>query len=490
MLKRLFTPVDIASLIFFRFVFGILAFADVMGLWTYYHLYENDFDPAGFRFKYYGFEWLEPLPEPLMSAFFILLLIAALCIAAGYKYRAGCALLFTGFTYVFLLEKTHYLNHGYLFCWLSLVMAFLPADREFSKAVHDNPALRRSTVPYVNIFVLQALMAIVYFYGGLAKINSDWLLHASPLKMWIGYKGDMPLLGWLWRQELTAWVMSWSGMLLDLLIVFALLFRKTRIPALLFVFFFHITNTILFQIGIFPWLSIALTLLFFPPSRPRLWIAWLEKKLKFVGKIRNWWSKKTGKESQASEIVTDFALLRGKESATGWKETFAAGRLLPEPYSARRKRVILVALGLLFAVHLTLPFRQYLYPGPTAWSEEGHRYSWRMMLRQKRGYGKFYVETAQSEERIKVNPRDFLSKKQLRKMYTHPDMILQFAHFLRDKYEAEGSTEVKVFADIKVSLNGRRYQQYIDKETDLAQEEWSLWRHTEWIEEFEDTEIR
>ena len=490
MLKRLFTPVDIASLVFFRIVFGILAFADVTGLWTYYHLYENDFDPTGFRFKYYGFDWLEPLPEPLMSAFFVLLLIATVFIAVGYKYRASCALLFTGFTYVFLLEKTHYLNHGYLFCWLSLVMTFLPADREFSKTVHDNPTLRRGTVPYVNLFVLQALMAIVYFYGGLAKINSDWLLHASPLKMWIGSKSDMPLLGWLWKQELTAWVMSWSGMLLDLFIVLLLLFRKTRIPALIFIIFFHLTNTILFKIGIFPWLSISLTLLFFPPSRPRLWIVWLEKKLKIVGKIKAWWNRKVGDNSQESEIITDFALLRGKESATGWKETFAAGRLLPASYSEQRKKVVLVMLGLLLTVHLALPFRQYLYPGPTAWTEEGHRYSWRMMLRQKRGFGKFYVKTAASSERIKVHPRDFLNKKQLRKMYTHPDMILQFAHFLRDKYSAEGHTDVEVYADIRAGLNGRPYQMYTDTTVNLANEEWSMWRHTEWIEEFEDAEIK
>jgi len=135
MLKRLFTEVDIASLVFFRILFGTLAFADIMGLWTYYHLWEGDFNPHKFQFKYYGFEWVQPIPEPFMSIFFLLLLSAAVLITIGYKYRASTTALFLGFTYVFLLEKTHYLNHGYLFCWLSFVMIFLPANRDFSKDV-------------------------------------------------------------------------------------------------------------------------------------------------------------------------------------------------------------------------------------------------------------------------------------------------------------------------------------------------------------------
>lgn len=485
MIKRLFTQVDIASLVFFRIVFGVLAFADIMGLFTYYHLWEDDFNPDKFQFKYYGFEWVQPLPEPLMSIFFLLLLSAAVLVTIGYKYRASTAALFVGFTYVFLLEKAHYLNHGYLFCWLSFVMIWLPANRDFSKDVVLNPDLYRKTIAYFNVFIIQILMATVYFFGGLAKINEDWLLHAMPLKMWIGYKKNMPVLGWLWGQELTAYVMSWSGMLLDLLVVFFLLFRRTRLIALIFLLFFHLTNTILFKIGIFPWLSIGLTLLFFPPSRPRLWIDWLAKRVKIIDKFRTWWNGKVKSDSTQAELVSDMRFLKGKESRTGWPEVFAAGKLLSQTYSSSQKKGILLAIGLLIFVHFSLPLRQHFYPGPTAWTEEGHRYSWRMMLRQKEAYGTLIVKSPDLKKNKRVRLNDYLSKKQLRKMRTHPDMILQFAHFIQDEYEAEGLTDVAVFADIKAKLNGRIYQNFIDKEVDLTGIEWSLFEHSDWIVEFE-----
>jgi len=482
MIKRLFKEIDIASLVFFRVLFGILAFADIMGLWTYYHLWEDDFNPHKFQFKYYGFEWVQPMHEPFMSIFFLILLSAAVLVAIGYKYRASTTVLFLGFTYVFLLEKAHYLNHGYLFCWLSFVMIFLPANRDFSKDVALDTSLHRRTIPYYNIFILQFLMATVYFFGGLAKINADWLSEAMPLKMWIGYKSEMPVLGWLWKQEITAFVMSWSGMLLDLRIVFFLFFRQTRLAALLFVLFFHITNTILFQIGIFPWLSIGLTLLFFPPTRPRLWIDWLGDKLKVVKRIRIWWEEKVSENKNNSTVA--------KQEQKSWKEIFSSKNPVVSDLSNSKKKGILIAIALLVIIHCSLPLRQHLYPGPTAWTEEGHRYSWRMMLRQKVAYGTFIVKSSDWEKEKRINPNEFLSKKQARKMRTHPDMILQFAHFLRDKFAAEGRKDVEVYAKIQAKLNGRRYQVYVDKTVDLAQIEWSFFEHSDWIIEFENTEIK
>ncbi|MCB0583358.1 MAG: hypothetical protein KDD10_29025, partial [Phaeodactylibacter sp.] len=64
MIQRLFQPVDIASLVFFRVVFGILGFADVLNTYIYYHWMVDAYDPEKFRFRYYGFEWVHPLPEP------------------------------------------------------------------------------------------------------------------------------------------------------------------------------------------------------------------------------------------------------------------------------------------------------------------------------------------------------------------------------------------------------------------------------------------
>ena len=212
----LFKPVDIASLAFFRAVFGILGFADLMGVWIYCHLYKDYFNPDHFQFKYMGFEWVSPLPEPYLSIVFVGLMAVALLIAVGRWYRACTVVFFLGFSYVFLLEKALYLNHGYLFIWLCFLMIFLPANRNFSWDVLRNPALRSDEIQAWSLWVLPLMMGIVYLFGAVAKINADWLLDANPLQDWLSVRDDMPLLGWLWVQKETAYVMAWSGMLLDL----------------------------------------------------------------------------------------------------------------------------------------------------------------------------------------------------------------------------------------------------------------------------------
>ncbi len=108
----LFKSTDIAPLIFFRIAFGILAFIDVLSSYLYYHVQKDAFNPEHFQFPYYGFEWVQAFPDPWMSLFFLALLCSAVGIILGFRYRWSTTLFFLGFTYLFLLEKANYLNHG------------------------------------------------------------------------------------------------------------------------------------------------------------------------------------------------------------------------------------------------------------------------------------------------------------------------------------------------------------------------------------------
>ena len=274
---RLFRPVDIASLVFYRIAFGVLGAADALGIFIYYHLYKDEFNPTNFQFGYYGFEWVRVLPEPFMSLFFLGLISAAVCIAFGRFYRVATVVFFFGFTYAFLLEKAHYLNHGYFFSWLAFVMIWLPAHREASGDVLADPALRRSRIPLWCVVLPAFLMGVVYFFGGIAKLNADWL-NAVPLGQWIAYKKDLPVLGFLLAKPTTAYFMAYGGAFLDLFVVPLLLWRRTRVLAVLMLLFFHLTNTLIFQIGIFPWLSLAMTVLYFPPHLPREWWRWFRSR--------------------------------------------------------------------------------------------------------------------------------------------------------------------------------------------------------------------
>ena len=458
----LFKQVDVSGLVFFRVMFGILGFADILGSWIGYVLIEDAYNSEKFHFKYYGFEWVEVLPEPFLTFYFFSMMVAALFIAFGKWYRVMTTYYAFGFLYFFLMEKSHYLNHGYLFTMVCFLMIFLPANRAFSFDVIKNPSLRVETVENWSLFILKFMMGIVYFFGGVAKLNKDWL-RGIPLKYWLRNKKDMPLLGKLWELEWVALFMSYGGLLLDLTAVFFLLNKKTRWWALFFIFFFHSTNIILFMIGIFPFLSITLTLLFFGSDFPKKTWAWLKERYAFPKKFENW---RTNFLSKKNYIPVDISQQHTNNFFN--------------------KKLITVCLILFCTIQLLLPLRHHLFKGDVAWTEEGHRYAWRMMLRTKQGHGNFIVKSQDKEKSERVNPRDFLNKRQNRKLFTQPDMVLQFAHFLEEKYEKEWGEEVQVFARIKTSLNGRPRSSFIDPERDLTKVKWTFFKASDWIGAYPD----
>ncbi|TXB61743.1 HTTM domain-containing protein [Phaeodactylibacter luteus] len=451
MLNRLLQPIDIATLAGFRILFGILGFADVLGTLIYYHWIKGAYEPAGFQFKYYGFEWARPLSEPWMSLALAGIAVLGLLVALGWNYTKVAPLFALGFTYTFLLEKAHYLNHGYLFCWIAWIMPCLPAHREWSWDARHRPGLRAALAPAWATGLLAFLMGVVYFFGGIAKLNPDWL-QAVPLKQWISYRSGLPLIGPLLDWEPTAWFMAYGGLLLDLTVVLFLLYRPPRLWAFGAVLFFHSINLLVFNIGIFPFLSVALTALYFPPSFPRRGLAWL-------GLRWGWLARQQAKWAALPD--------NGAEAAGYWQ------------FRQRYAPYILAGLTSIALAHLALPLRHHLLPGDVAWTEEGHRYAWRMMLRSKTGAGHFEVVLPDGGKE-KVRPADYLSHRQERKLYTHPDMILQFAHFLRDEYAAQGDT-VAVYAHINCRLNYRPHCPYIDPEADLASATWSFWAPSPWI---------
>jgi len=69
-------------------------------------------------------------------------------------------------------------------------------------------------------------------------------------------------------------------------------------------------------------------------------------------------------------------------------------------------------------------------------------------------------------------------------MSTQPDMILQYAHILRDHFKANGFRSPEVYVDSWVALNGRLGKPLIDSVTDLSKEKESL-NHKPWILPFE-----
>lgn len=435
-LDAAFRPIDAASVAVFRVLFGVIMVWEVLRYTTKGWVADYYIEPD-FQFKYIFFEWVEPWPGLGMYVHFAVLGVLGALIAVGLWTRLACALFFVGFGYVFLLEQAHYLNHLYLVVMLVGLLAFLPLDHMLSVRAWRDPAARSQTVPAWVLWVLRLTVAVPYFFGGVAKLNWDWL-RGQPMVAWMAKRADMPLVGPVVSHPDVALGMAWGGALYDLAVVPLLLWRRTRTLALVLSFSFHLSNHFLFSIGIFPWLMMAATLLFLDPDWPREAFPWLFERFD-----------------------------RPEPEGGGFR-------------SWPRRGPVLVGIGLFVAYNVFMPFRHLLYPGNPSWTEEGHRYAWHMKLRNKTGRATFQLVDPEAGERWMHDPQDHLTRRQYRKMRSRPDMVLQYAHKLRDEARAEGREQIQVYAHVRAALNTRRTQALIDPTVDLAQVERDLW-HAEWI---------
>jgi vitamin K-dependent gamma-carboxylase len=436
-LQRLFAPVDIAWLVYFRLVFGAIM------LWEVYRYFDRGWieryfiDPT-FFFTYLGFGWVRPWEGDLMYAHFYALGVLAAMIMLGLFYRVAAALFFLGFTQWFLIDQANYLNHFYLISLVSFLMVFLPAHRAWSLDALIWRRLRSDTVPAWTLWLMRAQIGIPYFYGGLAKLNGDWL-RGYPMKMWLPSNDNIPIVG-AWLDEATiALLVSYGGLLLDLLVVPLLLWKPTRVGAYVLATLFHLANAWLFRIGIFPWFMIAATLIYFPPHWPRLLLSF------------------------------------GRRTATR-----ARGAAAPSGPLRSTQRIQITLVLVYLAVQLVLPLRHFLYPGPVSWTEEGHLFAWHMKLRDKDGWVRFVVTDPATGKTWMVDPQEHLSRRQANRMEGWPDMIHLFSLYLAEQYRQEGHSPVEVRAEAMASLNGREHQLLIDPTVDLAARARTL-RPAEWI---------
>ncbi len=441
-LGHLFAPIDIASLVFFRIAFGVLMLWEVWIQFSNGLIQRNYIDPT-YHFTYYGFSWVQPWSGNGMYLHFLALGVLAVCIALGLWYRVSVVLFFVGFTYVFLLDQALYLNHFYLICLVSFVMIFIPAHRAFSVDALLRPGLRSGTAPSWALFLLAAQMGIVYFYGGLAKLNGDWL-RGEPMRTWLASRTDFPVIGSLFTEEWMVYFFSYGGLLFDLLIVPFLLWRRTRLVAFALALAFHLANSWMFSIGVFPWFAIAATTLFLPPSWPR----------QFLGSLRDeFWRSP-------------------RHARSGHEEQEAQAEYAPAmPDRPRARQWIVVSLlGVFFAVQLLVPLRHFLYTGNVNWTQEGNQFAWQMMLRSTAGTAVYQATDPVSGRTWEINPRDYLMPHQAGKVVQYPDMALQFGKYIAETFQARGYEQIEVRATVVASLHGRNAQPLIDPTLDLARQ--------------------
>src|SRR5688500_3649507 len=250
-----------APLAIFRIAFGLLLFGSVVRFWLKGWIHDLYIAPK-FFFPFYGFEFVKPLGN-FTYILFVLCGVAALMVAVGLYYRISAIMLFVSFTYIELIDKSTYLNHYYFVSMICLMMIFLPAHTYFSLDAKRNRNLLSDQIPRWCIDSIKIFVCIVYVFAGIAKINSDWLIEAQPLRIWLPAKNDLPLIGSLFNYVWVAYAFSWLGCIYDLSVTFLLLKKSTRVFAYCSVITFHVLTAILFPIGMFPYIMIATALIFF-----------------------------------------------------------------------------------------------------------------------------------------------------------------------------------------------------------------------------------
>jgi vitamin K-dependent gamma-carboxylase len=418
-MQRLTVGKSTSALVAFRVALGVLVSVSAIRFLAYGWVEELFVKPT-FFFTYWGFGWVRPLPPAWMHALFVALAVLGACFAAGLFYRAVAIMLFVMFAYVQLIDVTNWLNHYYLVSLLLLLSATMPLGRAMSLDALRRPETRVDAFPAWCTYLLRFQVGVVYVYAGLAKATSDWLVHAQPLNIWLSARTGMPVLGTFFDERFTAYAFSWGGFLFDTTIVAFLLWKRTRNYAYGVVLAFHAMTFLLFPIGMFPFIMCAAALVFLGGSP--------------VGSSSRFGSRPTG-----------------------------ASSLEPGAH-----RFAFAAATLFCLIQALAPLRHRLYGGNVLWHEQGMRFSWKVMVREKNGSITYVVESARAGRTWYVNPRRYLTDRQERELGAQPDLVLQLAHRVRDDFHAQGHDDVTVRVEALVSLNGRSPAPMIDPAVDLA----------------------
>ncbi len=389
-----------------------------------------------FNFTLIGLEWMQPPDGSFMYFYFIAMAVCGILVMIGLYYRPAIILFTILWTISYWMQKTAYNNHYYFLILLGVFMAILPANTYASYDAKRNPSIKSLSCPKwcYTIFIIQ--MWIVYSFASIHKLYPGWI-DGDFISMNFAGKADMPIIGSILQEEWLQQLIVIGGIVFDGLVVYFMLWKRTRMAAFSIGIFFHLFNSVVFQIGIFPYLMIGLAAFFFEPETIR---------------------KRFFKKKPVFSI---------KQS--------------PQTNLSTKQKYLAYSLILYFIVQIGLPLRNHLYEGNVFYTEEGHRLSWRMMLRYKIGRCTFEVTNPKNDSTWVVNPFDHLQPKQARGMSGKPDMIWQFAQYLESKYQQEGLENVEIRTMSFVRLNSGPYHKLIDPEVDLTSVPWERFKHSDWI---------
>lgn len=434
--SHLEAPVSIQSLVIVRIAFGLILAWD---WWRYvkYDRINRYYVEPDILFPFLPFA--QPLPEPWIHIAWGGVGVFGLMVAFGFFYRFAIVGLTLVFAYFFLLDRAQYLNHNYMVILYGVLLCFMPANRAFSVDAWLFPRIRSLVIPRWPVTTIKLQTEIILIYAGTVKITDDWL-RGEPLRIWLSGREDAIFYGFLFQYDWAFVAAAWGTVLLHVVGAPLLLWHRTRLAVFIIYAFFHWSNAQLFNIGIFPWITLALTTIFFAPDWPQ----------------------------------------RLARKTLGMFEDLPVKPALPEA-RFNLHPAMLSGLAVWFFIQVTVPERQLFFDNLVAWTGDGHRFSWRMRIHDRVSEGTFRVVSADGGRTWEIDPYNVMAFRQARNVLARPDIAWMFAQKLEDAWEKRGYPDVAVYADVRVALNGRPMQQFTDPAIDLSEEPWAWASPARWI---------
>lgn len=415
--------IDNSGLVLFRVLLGLLIVAESFGAillgWV-----EAVFIQSKFTFNFIGFDFLQVLHGEKMYSYFFVMGILGLLITFGLFYRLAMIAFTVMWTAVYLIQKESYNNHYYFLILICIIMIFLPANGKLSLDSKLFPKIKQTKIPRWMPYLLIFQLAILYFYAAVAKLYPDWLNGTFSKILLNGITQRQFFLD-IFNQKWFLLFYAYAGIVFDLLIMPALLWKKTRKFAIIASFGFHLFNAYTLRIGIFPFLALSFIVLLYD-SIP----------LKFL--------------NEKQEILP--------------KKNFNAAffRLFFVPF---------------FIVQIILPLRHFFIKGDVLFTEEGHRLAWRMMLRERKGTLNIKIVDQKTGVFHYHNYASELTSKQIKVLSNSPDFIWQYCQ----KIKKEAKKPISIFVECEVSINRRPYYKLIDEKIDMATAEFDYFGHNDWV---------
>lgn len=425
--KFLFKNIDNAQLIVFRIIFRFLVACESFGAIFTGWVKKVLIDPQ-FTFNFIGFDWLQPLQGNGMYYYFWLMGFTGISIMLGFRYRISSILFFILWSGVYLMQKSSYNNHYYLLVLISFIMIFIPANRDKSLDVEFNYVKKITSMPNWIRYIFILMIWMVYTYAAIAKLYPDWL-NGTFTKNLLQRTTTRTFFLNVFSQKWFYLFIAYAGIFFDLLIIPFLFLKRTRTIAVIASLLFHLFNSITLQIGIFPYFALSFALFFYNPESIR--------------------------------------------------KTFFRENSTVENIDNKHGKNLLYYLFIPFLmIQLLLPLRHHFIKGDVLWTEEGHRLSWRMMLRSRTGYIRIRIKDNKTNNITSYDYHKNITDKQAQNLAVKPDFIWQYCQRIKEEYKNQN---ISIYIDCKNAINNGNEQTLIDPNYDMAKAKWNYFSHNEWI---------